>query len=272
MPELPEVETTRRGLWPHLQGRVLSQVIARRKNLRWPIPASITNLKNQPVINLQRRAKYLLLQLPKGYIISHLGMSGSMRVELSAHVEPRKHDHVDWVLDSGRLIRFHDPRRFGFMLWQRGDNPERHKLLARLGPEPLGDDFSGDWLWHKSRGRNVPVKSFVMNNHIVVGVGNIYASEALFMAGIHPLRAAGRISLQRYQALSDAIIAVLQSAIKQGGTTLRDFVGGSGEPGYFRQQLNVYDRDGLSCARCDGVITSRFIGQRNSYYCPRCQR
>lgn len=272
MPELPEVETTRRGLWPHLQGRVLNQVIARRKTLRWPIPATITRLQNQPIIDLRRRAKYLLLQLPKGYIITHLGMSGSMRVELSSDVEPRKHDHVDWLLDSGRLIRFHDPRRFGFMLWQRGGNPENHKLLASLGPEPLEDDFSGEWLWHKSRGRSVAVKSFVMNNHVVVGVGNIYASEALFMAGIHPLRAAGRISLQRYQALSEAIVEVLRNAIKQGGTTLRDFVGGEGEPGYFQQQLNVYDRDDLSCKRCNGVITSRFIGQRNSYYCPRCQR
>ncbi len=272
MPELPEVETTRRGLWPYLENQVLQQVITRRKNLRWPIPATITRLRDQPVIDFQRRAKYLLLQLPNGYIITHLGMSGSMRVELSTDSPPRKHDHVDWLLNSNRLIRFHDPRRFGFMLWQPGDNPECHKLLAKLGPEPLGEQFSGDWLWHQAQRRSVAVKSFLMNNQVVVGVGNIYASEALFMAGIHPLRAAGRVSLQRYRLLAEAVIKVLQRSIKQGGTTLRDFVGGQGEPGYFKQQLNVYGRDGLSCKHCDNIITSKIIGQRNSYYCPKCQR
>jgi len=271
MPELPEVETTRRGLWPHLENRVLRSIIARRKTLRWPISNSIITLQNQPVIALQRRAKYLLLKLPNGYIISHLGMSGSMRVELSADVEPRKHDHIDWLLDSGRVIRFHDPRRFGFMLWHAGDSPEKHKLLAKLGPEPLSESFSGDWLWQKSRNRSVAVKSFLMNNHIVVGVGNIYASEALFLSGIHPLRAAGRISQQRYQVLAEKVIQVLQQAIQQGGTTLRDFVSGQGEPGYFQQQLYVYGRQGMDCKQCQAKITSQFIGQRNSYYCPQCQ-
>ncbi len=271
MPELPEVETTRRGLWPYLQGSVLQQLVVRRKQLRWPVPATLTRLRDQPVLELRRRAKYLLLRLPDGHIITHLGMSGSMRVELSADTAPRKHDHVDWLLDSGKLIRFHDPRRFGFMLWQRGADPEQHKLLARLGPEPLGQDFSGDWLWRMARGRRSPAKAFIMTNQVVVGVGNIYASEALFMAGIHPLRAAGRISRQRYHALAEAIVTVLRRSIEQGGTTLRDFVGGSGEPGYFRQQLNVYDRDGQPCSRCDGIITSKIIGQRNSYYCPGCQ-
>ncbi len=271
MPELPEVETTRRGLWPYLENRVLRQVLARRKNLRWPIPDVVTAMRNQPVIALQRRAKYLLLQLPDGHIITHLGMSGSMRVELSADAAVRKHDHVDWLLDSGNIIRFHDPRRFGFMLWQAGDDPEQHKLLSNLGPEPLGEGFSGEWLWSNSRNRNVAVKSFLMNNRIVVGVGNIYASEALFMAGIHPLRAAGRISLQRYAVLAEKVVEVLQRSITQGGTTLRDFVGGQGEPGYFKQQLMVYDREGRHCKRCDGIIRSKVIGQRNSYYCPKCQ-
>lgn len=272
MPELPEVETTRRGLWPHMEGRILQQVVARRRNLRWPIPRTITTLRDQPVVSLQRRAKYLLLELPKGWIITHLGMSGSMRVELSPDSTPRKHDHVDWRLDTGHLIRFHDPRRFGFMLWQRGADPQKHKLLAGLGPEPLSEAFSGEWLWQQSRGRRVPVKSFVMNNHVVVGVGNIYASEALFLAGIHPKRAAGRISLERYELLAQAVVKVLKRSIRQGGTTLRDFVGGEGEPGYFRQQLNVYDRHGLRCKRCPGTVTSQVIGQRNSYYCSQCQR
>lgn len=271
MPELPEVETTRRGLLPYLEGQRISQVILRRQSLRWPIPTAIGKLSDQPILDWQRRAKYLLLKLPKGYVITHLGMSGSMRVVLDADSPPRKHDHVDWCINSGARIRFHDPRRFGFMLWHPDHHPEQHALLAKLGPEPLGNDFSGEWLWRKARGRSVAIKSFLMNAQVVVGVGNIYAAESLYAASIHPLRAAGKVSLQRYELLAAAVIKILQNSIRQGGTTLRDFVNEQGEAGYFKQQLNVYDRAGENCVRCSSIILNKVIGQRSSYYCPGCQ-
>jgi formamidopyrimidine-DNA glycosylase len=271
MPELPEVETTRRGLAPYLSGNRIARIIVRQPSLRWPIPREIITLQEQPVIDWQRRAKYLLLQTPAGAIISHLGMSGSMRIA-RPDSEWRLHDHVEWQLADGQAVRFHDPRRFGCMLWQAADAAKLHPLLASLGPEPLSDDFDGDWLWQHSRGRRSAVKSFIMDAGIVVGVGNIYAAEALFAAGIHPQRAAGRVSRQRYQSLAEAIKQVLAAAIEMGGTTLRDFSGSGGEPGYFVQNLKVYGRDGKMCRQCASIIKNRRIGQRSSYYCPRCQR
>ena len=270
MPELPEVETTMRGIQPFLQGRVIRQVRIRNASLRWPIPASVQQACGQRVLGLSRRAKYLLIECENGGLMCHLGMSGSLRICQDGD-PPRQHDHFDLVLDSDNCIRFHDPRRFGSLLWW---NPpyQSHELLRDLGPEPLSEDFDGRYLWRRSRKLSAPVKNFIMNGKVVVGVGNIYASEALYMAGIHPSRAAGRIALSRYQVLAAVIKDVLQHAIRRGGTTLRDFVHSSGEPGYFAQELLVYDREGQSCLQCQASIRRTVIGQRSSYYCPRCQR
>jgi formamidopyrimidine-DNA glycosylase len=269
MPELPEVETTLRGISPALLGRTISEVRVRNKALRWPVTDEIQQSCGQQVSGLQRRAKYLLIALESGGLMIHLGMSGSLRI-CDDDDEPRKHDHVDIVLDNGYCLRFNDPRRFGLFCWW---NPpvEQHPLLRHLGPEPLQDGFSGTYLYQKSRGRRGPVKNFLMDGKVVVGVGNIYASESLFMAGIHPARAAGRISAVRYEALVAAIRDVLERAIRQGGTTLRDFVGSDGKPGYFAQELLVYDRKGLPCFQCQAPIRKKVIGQRSSYYCTRCQ-
>ncbi|MGA7296631.1 MAG: bifunctional DNA-formamidopyrimidine glycosylase/DNA-(apurinic or apyrimidinic site) lyase [Rhodanobacteraceae bacterium] len=269
MPELPEVETTRRGIAPHLQDRLIKCVVLRRGDLRWPIPAEISaRLPGQRIEGIARRAKYLLLDTRAGSALMHLGMSGSLRV-LQQGVPAGRHDHFDIVLDSGSMLRFTDPRRFGSLLWQ--EPGETHPLLAHLGPEPLSDAFSGDHLWHLSRGRRAAVKSFIMDGRIVVGVGNIYASEALFAAGIHPRRPAGRISRQRYAALTEAIQGILEHAIRRGGTTLRDFISPDGVPGYFEQELNVYGRAGEPCRHCAAPIRHATIGQRNTFWCPRCQ-
>ena len=270
MPELPEVETTLRGIEPHLDQQRISKVIVRDPRLRWPVPDAVFKAEGQRIIKLSRRAKYLLIELEQGGLILHLGMSGSLRVLLEDQ-SAEKHDHVDIELDNGVRLRFNDPRRFGAFLWADGDFQE-HELLQKLGPEPLSDDFDAAHLLDKAKGRTVAVKNFIMNGHIVVGVGNIYASEALFMAGIHPQRAAGKISLQRYQGLVDAIRDVLARAIRRGGTTLRDFVNSDGAPGYFAQELLVYDRAGKDCFQCGSSIKQKVIGQRSSYYCPRCQR
>jgi len=270
VPELPEVETTRRGIEPHLLGHTVSAVVVRDKRLRWPVPSTLTaNLPGQRINTITRRGKYLLLHTAAGTALLHLGMSGSLRV-LPAHTPAEKHDHLDIVLDSGRALRLRDPRRFGTLLWTTGE-PERHKLLRMLGPEPLGGDFDGDYLFAKSRKRKVAIKNFIMNGHIVVGVGNIYASEALFLAHIHPQRAAGRVSLERYRNLAKAVQKVLTAAIRAGGTTLRDFSHTDGEPGYFRQHLRVYGRTGKACERCGTAIRARITGQRSSFYCPHCQ-
>ena len=269
MPELPEVETTRRGIAPHLEGRCIERVVLRRRDLRWPIPDEIRScLPGQRIDSVARRAKYLLLDAAAGTALIHLGMSGSLRL-VQDRSPPGKHDHFDFLLDSGRTLRFTDPRRFGSLLWQAPG--EIHPLLASLGPEPLGGNFNGDHLWRRSRGRHGAVKNFLMDGHIVVGVGNIYASEALFAAGIDPRRAAGRISRQRYVALADAVRHILTCAITRGGTTLRDFISPDGAPGYFEQELNVYGRAGLPCKRCASPVRSAVIGQRNSFWCPRCQ-
>lgn len=271
MPELPEVETTRRGIEPHLRGQRIKQLIVRQRRLRWPIPRGLEQkLAGQHIKQVTRRGKYLLLSIGNGTLIIHLGMSGSLRL-LPNTTTPGPHDHVDLLLDTGGCLRFTDPRRFGAWLWT--DKPvEQHPLLASLGPEPLSEAFNSGYLYPRSRGRKLAVKNFIMNSHIVVGVGNIYANEALFRAGIHPTRAAGRISRQRYARLVDAIKAVLTEAIQQGGTTLRDFVGGEGKPGYFKQQLQVYGRSDAPCPRCMTPIKQRRIGQRSSFYCPNCQR
>ena len=270
MPELPEVETTLRGIEPHLLNQQVARVIVRDPRLRWPVPAEVVKAEGQSFINLSRRGKYLLLKLQQGGLIIHLGMSGSLRV-LQHPTHPQKHDHVDVELQNGVCLRFNDPRRFGAFLWVDGEMPA-HELIRDLGPEPLSDEFTADYLYHRARERRVAIKNFIMNGHIVVGVGNIYASEALFMAGIHPQRAAGRVSRQRYEGLVAAIRDVLDRAIRRGGTTLRDFVNSEGAPGYFAQELLVYDRAGSECFQCGAPVRQKVIGQRSSYYCPACQR
>jgi len=270
MPELPEVETTRRGLAPHLIGRTVVGLDIRQPRLRWPIPQALRrNLPGQRIDDIERRAKYLLVHTNAGSALLHLGMSGSLRV-LPASTPVGTHDHVDWRLDSGRILRFTDPRRFGSQLWQPAGKV--HPLLAGLGPEPLGDDFDGDYLWQRSRGRRATVKVFLMDQAVVVGVGNIYASEALFAAGIHPKRAAGSISRARYARLADEVKRVLLYSIARGGTTLRDFINPDSEPGYFEQELFVYGREGQPCKVCGTPIKSIVLGQRSTYFCPKCQK
>lgn len=270
MPELPEVETTRRGLTPHLLGRTVVALDVRQPQLRWPIARELrTLLPGQRIEAIERRAKYLLVHTEPGSALLHLGMSGSLRV-LPATTAVGLHDHVDWRLDSGHVLRYTDPRRFGCQLWQaRG---EVHPLLAGLGPEPLSDDFDGGRLWALSRGRRAAVKVFLMDQAIVVGVGNIYASEALFAAGIHPRRAAGSISRERYDRLAEEVKRILSYAITRGGTTLRDFINPDGAPGYFEQELFVYGRAGQPCKVCGAPIRSLVLGQRSTFFCARCQR
>lgn len=270
MPELPEVETTRRGIAPVAEGRVIDSLIVREPRLRWPVPAELPKLvQGQTVNRVDRRAKYLLLCLSQGEVLIHLGMSGSLRA-VDTDAPLRKHDHLDIALDSGLCLRLHDPRRFGCVLWQpRG---ETHSLLAKLGPEPLGPDFSAERLYTMSRGRKAAVKPFLMDQAVVVGVGNIYATEALFRAGIDPRRAAGRVSLLRYQRLVEEVRAVLSESIERGGTTLRDYVNPQGDHGWFALQLSAYERDGEPCPRCPGRIRRVVLGQRASYFCPECQR
>jgi formamidopyrimidine-DNA glycosylase len=271
MPELPEVETARRGIAPHLVGRRVVRVVVRDPRLRWPVPPALArDLTGQVVTGVDRRAKYLLLRSDRGTAILHLGMSGSLRV-VPAATAPRPHDHVDLVLEDGHALRLTDPRRFGCLLWTRRD-PRAHPLLAGLGPEPLGPDFSGGHLYRATRGRRAAVKTVLMDARTVAGVGNIYANEALFIAGIHPARPAGRVSATRYERLAGAVRSVLAEAIAAGGTTLRDFVRVDGEPGYFAQNLRAYERDGQPCVTCGTPIRRRVIGQRASYFCPRCQR
>lgn len=269
MPELPEVETSRRGIAPHIEGRRIVSVDVRERRLRWNVSEEVDRrLTGAKIGEVGRRAKYLLIDTSGGTAILHLGMSGSVFV-VDAGTPAGIHDHFDLELDSGKMLRYRDPRRFGSLHVVR--QPLEHPLLARLGPEPLGPDLTATHLWSRSRGRRVAVKQFIMTPQIVVGVGNIYASEALFMAGIHPRRAAGRIALERYDRLVDAIRVVLEKAIRAGGTTLRDFYGGNGEAGYFKHELAVYDRAGEPCVRCKRPIISEVIGQRASYYCRTCQ-
>ncbi len=270
MPELPEVETTRRGIYPHVLGRTIVDAVVREPRLRWPVPANVPALlAGRTVMDVTRRGKYLLMHLGPGTLILHLGMSGSLRL-VNSRTPPERHDHVDLVLDDGHCLRLRDPRRFGSVHWVQGE-PLSHPLLASLGPEPLEGSFSGRWLYTRSRGRRVAVKAFIMDSRVVVGVGNIYANEALYLAGVLPQRPAGRISLVRYSRLAQAVRDVLQEAIDQGGTTLRDFVSSDGTPGYFSQRLRVYGRGTDPCGECGHLLRQAVIGQRSTYYCPRCQ-
>jgi formamidopyrimidine-DNA glycosylase len=270
VPELPEVETTLRGVRPYLEGRRIVALRVREPRLRYPVPLDLgATLSGQRIAALRRRGKYLLLDLERGTLLIHLGMSGSLRV-LPASSQPGRHDHIDLILADGPCLRLRDPRRFGVFLWLAGV-AETHPLLAHLGPEPLGDGFDGAYLYQESRRRRIAVKAFIMDAGVVVGVGNIYANEALFRAGIHPARACGRIGLERYRSLAASIRAVLAAAIDQGGTSLRDFVQEDGSPGYFAQSLKVYGRAGEPCPTCARPIRHRRIGQRSSFYCPHCQ-
>lgn len=270
MPELPEVETTLRGIRPLINHKIIKSIIIREPRLRWPVPSSLTTkLPGLTVQGVTRRGKYLLIDTGKGSLIIHLGMSGNLRV-ISTKVAPNKHDHVDIVFDNNRCLRFRDPRRFGCILWTESP-PEQHSLLKNLGPEPLGSNFDGGYLYQLSRGRKVAVKQFIMNSKVVVGIGNIYASESLFSSGIRPTIAAGRISKQRYQQLSDSIKQVIGAAIGKGGTTLRDFKDANGKPGYFKQELKVYGKQGQACKTCDTPIKLIRQGQRATYYCSKCQ-
>lgn len=271
MPELPEVETARRGIAPHLTGQTATQIVVREPRLRWPVPDQLgTGLRGQVIRAVERRGKYLLLRTQAGTALLHLGMSGSLRI-LPATTPPRKHDHVDIEFASGSCLRLNDPRRFGALLWTESP-PEKHPLLSVLGPEPLGRDFNAAYLHTLGKGRRVPVKTFIMNSHVVVGVGNIYSNEALYQAGIHPARAAGRVSLARYEKLVHAIKVVLTEAIARGGTTLKDFVSSDGQPGYFQQYLRVYGRHRLPCPRCGEPLRTCRLGQRATFFCSRCQR
>lgn len=270
MPELPEVETTRLGIEPCLQSQRIRTVVVRDARLRWPVAADLgARLAGAWITGVRRRAKYLLIDTSGGTLIVHLGMSGSLRV-VPAATPPGAHDHVDVVLGNDRCLRLRDPRRFGSVHWSA--QPERHALLAGLGPEPFDAVFDGQYLRARARGRRQPVKNFLMDAHTVVGVGNIYASESLHRAGIHPCRAAARISGERYERLARSVVAVLREAISAGGTTLRDFVASDGSPGYFRARLAVYDRAGEPCGRCGTRIRRLVVGQRATYYCPTCQR
>ncbi len=270
MPELPEVETSRRGIEPYLVGEHIDKIIIREKRLRWPVrPNVVKQLTDQTVVSVSRRAKYLLINTSNGSAMIHLGMSGS--IYIVDHGTPATvHEHFDFDLSSGKTLRYRDPRRFGSLHWSK--DPAKHKLIKSLGLEPLGDTFSGEYLWRRSRGRRVNIKQFIMNANIVVGVGNIYASEALFLAGINPHRAAGRIALARYEELAAAIRRVLKKAIEAGGTTLRDFLGSDGEAGYFQQELAVYDRTDEPCRKCQRPISVVVLGQRSTFYCKNCQR
>ena len=271
MPELPEVETACRGIAPHITGKTISRIIVRNRNLRWPISRRLEQVvTGETIRSVTRRAKYLLIQTDNGTLILHLGMSGSLRI-VNANVPAEKHDHVDLVFKHFKTLRFTDPRRFGSLHWTTRP-PEQHKLLRNLGVEPLGDELTGDYLHEKSRGRKADIKQFIMNSHIVVGIGNIYASESLYMAGINPKRAAGRISHAKYELLAEVIKEVLHDSITQGGTTLRDFVNDQGKPGYFQLHLNVYGKTGEPCISCQVPIKEIKQGQRSTFYCPKCQR
>ncbi len=271
MPELPEVETTRRGIEPHILKRKIANVVLRERKLRWPVPAKLpANLVGKSVQSVKRRAKYLLIDMGNGTLMIHLGMSGSLRIVPKSEL-PEKHDHADFQFDNGKILRYRDPRKFGCILWIAEDL-EQHPLLSKLGPEPLTDEFDSDYLFSLSRKRKAPIKTFIMDGHMVVGVGNIYANEALFRAGIRPTREAGSLSKVKMRLLVSAIKQVLAEAIQVGGTTLRDFIGGDGEPGYFKQSLAVYSRAGLPCVKCGGILKEIRQGQRSTVYCGKCQR
>ncbi|MCS0588152.1 bifunctional DNA-formamidopyrimidine glycosylase/DNA-(apurinic or apyrimidinic site) lyase [Massilia norwichensis] len=277
MPELPEVEVTRRGVAPHLEGRVVEQVVLRREGLRWPFPPNLDALlSGREILSTSRRGKYLLIHFAHGTLIVHLGMSGHLRV-LPEGVELKKHDHFDLIVrgpEGRRVLRLHDPRRFGAVLWHANDDGEleQHILLRGLGVEPLEDGFSGALLHRETRKRSAPIKQVLLQGDIVVGVGNIYACESLFRAGINPKTAASRISRARYDKLAEAIREILAAAIVQGGSTLRDFIAVNGQSGYFQQTYFVYDRAGVPCRNCGAPVRQIVQGQRSTFYCATCQK
>ena len=271
MPELPEVETTRRGLAPYVRGRRIAALEIYEPRLRWPVPRDLPEkIAGRRIVRVGRRAKYLLLGLESGTLLLHLGMSGNLRA-VPARTPRRAHDHFDLVLDSGLAVRFNDPRRFGSLLYTHAD-PRAHPLLAQLGPEPLAAAFDADYLWRITRGRRVAIKQLLVNSRLIAGVGNIYASEALFRARIRPQRQARTLSRAEAARLVRGVRAVLRQAIRSGGTTLRDYLGADGAPGYFRQRLYVYERRGKPCRRCRTPVRALTQGQRSSYYCPSCQK
>ena len=271
MPELPEVETTLQGIKPYLNGKRIKDVIVRNPKLRWPVPSvelmALTGLK---VKRVWRRAKYILIDMGDKTILLHLGMSGSLRV-LDWGTQPGKHDHLDIILTGGKTLRLNDPRRFGCCLLSQSSEIDQYKLLVKLGPEPLLDEFDGEYLFRRSRNKSVAIKNFIMDGSVVVGVGNIYASESLFKAGIRPTAPARKVSRAKYTLLADSIKDVLVAAIKAGGTTLNDFTQADGNPGYFAQKLEVYGQSGDACGQCGSPIRSKVIGQRNTFYCAGCQ-
>jgi len=270
MPELPEVETVCRGLAPLLLGRRFTGAIIRNPSLRWPVPANLDSLiAGRRAEQLSRRGKYLILKLDEGNLIIHLGMSGSLRLVRSGGT-PARHDHIDLLLNNGMCLRYRDPRRFGAVLWC--DLPASHPLLSQLGIEPLDTDFNGSWLYAASRGHRTPIKSWLMDSHRVVGVGNIYANEALFHAGIHPLTQAAKLTRPRCERLAGAIRDTLNRAIEAGGSTLRDFVDSQGEPGYFQQTYYVYGRAGEPCRACGDTIRLSRLNNRATYFCRNCQK
>src|SRR3954470_6164578 len=267
MPELPEVETTRRGLLPHVVGRRIRDVVVRNANLRWPVPRDLRrHLRGERVDAIRRRGKYLLFDLPKGHLLVHLGMSGKLSL-VPEDTPARTHDHIDLQLEDHRSLRLTDPRRFGAMLWL-GEDAESHALLSGLGLEPLDEGFTGASMRALAKGRRVAIKQFLMNGRMVTGVGNIYASEALFEARIHPLRSAGSLSLERWNRLVDAVRATLELALEAGGSTLRDYAGAGGDAGHFQLQFKVYGREGEPCPRCGAKIRAIRQGQRSTFYCP----
>jgi len=270
MPELPEVETTLRGIAPHIINHTISNVIIRQARLRWPIPPELSTLiEQQTLLSISRRGKYLLFEFTHGHALIHLGMSGSLRI-VAADTAPNTHDHFDWVFGDISL-RYHDPRRFGCLLWVEGE-PQDHKLLAMLGPEPLTDEFTAEYLFKRSRKRTQAIKQFIMDSHVVVGVGNIYANESLYMSRIKPIRKAGTLTRKNCEDLVRDIKFVLSRSIEQGGTTLRDFVGGDGKPGYFKQQLLVYGRGGEVCNECSKLLKEIRMMDRTTVYCVNCQK
>jgi len=275
MPELPEVETTCSGIRPHLEDQTISQIEVRELRMRWPVPEEIDALRDAKVLSVTRRAKYILIEVAtpdsrSGHIIIHLGMSGSLRIT-EPGTDLRKHDHVIFKLPNNREMRYHDPRRFGCVLWTEAP-PAEHELIRHLGPEPLTDDFTVEGFIDSCSRSSSTIKQHIMNNKTVVGAGNIYACESLFLSGINPKRKANKVSKTRLKALHGNIRKVLTDAITQGGTTLRDFVNEEGKPGYFKQQLHVYDREGEECHNCDGTIKRIVLGQRSTFYCPKCQK
>lgn len=270
MPELPEVEVTRLGVHPHIHQQIVEAVVFRREGLRWPFPLNLAEfIQGRPVLSSSRRGKYLLLHFSTGSLIIHLGMSGHLRV-LARDTPAAKHDHFDLVF-AEQVVRLTDPRRFGAVLWHAGADWQSHPLLHKLGVEPLTAEFDGQVLFQLSRGRSSSIKQFLLQGEAVVGVGNIYASESLFRAGIRPQTAAGRISLNRYQKLALAIKEILQAAIAKGGSSLKDFIGADGQSGYFQQNYFVYDRSGEACRICGIPIKQIQQGQRSTFYCQNCQ-